>query len=106
MNNIEDAEDAMMDAMMDEMFGDGPRVPSIRIFRVRMEGYPETSQELFVYAHSVTCDGDAAKFFVYRQQMHQGEMALAAYSNRTLRPYIDIEDVTEHVAITSSTRLN
>jgi hypothetical protein len=101
MNNIEDAEDAMMD----EMFGDGPRVPPMRTFRITVliAGERET---VFIDAHSVTCDDDAAKFFVYRPQVVNGETVLAAYSNRTLRPYLDVEDVTPDVSVNTGTRLN
>jgi hypothetical protein len=95
-----------IERMMADAFGDDIQVPPMRTFRVLLEGYPQERPAVFVEAHSVTCDGDAAKFFVYRQTTHQGEQVLAAYSNRTLRPYLDVQDVTVDVPVVTNGFLN
>lgn len=88
---------------------DGPSVwgdevelapPAMRTFKVILD--PNTALcAMYIEAHSVTCIGDAAHFYVYRpSQLPEGKV-LAAFMVRTLRPYLDIEDITAVLATTS-----
>jgi hypothetical protein len=78
------------------------KLPPMRTFRVIISTPSPYGDRytLYVDAHSVTCEGDAAKFYVYRVDSVSGTPVLAAYSTRTLRPYLDVEDVTAEVAAT------
>lgn len=81
-----------------------PIPPPMRTFKVVAERWVEPTMTIpdaaiYVDAHSVTCEGDTATFYVYRPE---GVM-LVAYAIRVLRPYLDIEDVSAQMATTSKT---
>ena len=89
------------------VWADAPEVvaPPMRTFRVVMDACIYGSHDVYVDAHSVTCEGDAAKFYTYKGDRVEGTLVLVAYCTRVLRPYLDIEDITGVMAATS-TKLN
>jgi hypothetical protein len=84
------------DALLDDMFGDGPRVPAMRTFMVTVvtDAACNINETLYVDAHSVSCEGDSVQFHVIRVEWVGEVQKLVAYTNRILRPYLDIEDIT------------
>lgn len=77
-------------------------LPALRTFRVRMED--DYTEDVYVDAHSVSCEGDAAHFYVYKiTQLPEGP-AVAATAVRLLRPYRDVEDVTGQLTTMSLTK--
>lgn len=87
----------------------GPVVPAMRTFRVIVEyhtpDYRANKENRVVYidAHSVSCEGESAHFYVYRITQTAEGPALAAYALRMLRPYLDVEDITQQIATGSKT---
>lgn len=80
-----------------------PVPPPMRMFRVAMDSWDNDVQRVFyIDAHSVTCEGDAAKFYTYRADWVEGQSVLVAYCTRMLRPYLDVDEVTATMAATSS----
>lgn len=81
-----------------------PVPPAMRTFKVVVERiYLEDKETYYVDAHSVTCDGDAAHFYVYRTTQTAQGPGLVAYASRVVRPYLDVEDVSAVMATTSKT---
>ena len=87
------------------VWADAPEVvaPPMRTFRVVMDACIYGSHDLYVDAHSVTCEGDAAKFYAYKADRVENVPVLVAYCTRVLRPYLDIEDISSQLAATSTT---
>lgn len=80
-----------------------PVAPPLRTFRVVVEdSYGGVSDDIYIHAHSVTCLDDAAHFYVYRPTQTAEGVMLAAYAVRTLRPYLDVEDISDVLATTSN----
>jgi hypothetical protein len=75
-----------------------PTPPAMRTFKVVLD---PMIPDQYVDAHSITCEGDAVKFYTYRVDWVEGVPMLVAFCTRVLRPYLDVEDVTVLMATTS-----
>jgi hypothetical protein len=75
-----------------------PTPPAMRTFKVVLD---PMIPDQYVDAHSITCDGDAVKFYTYRVDRVEGVPMLLAFCTRVLRPYLDIEDISQQLAATS-----
>lgn len=93
------------------VWGDAPQpiAPPLRTFKVILDMLGRADDEVgwadapaYIDAHSVTCEGDVAKFYTYRPQVIENVPVLVAFCLRVLRPYLDIEDVSEQLAQTST----
>lgn len=72
-----------------------PSVP-LRTFRIALAW----DQDVYVTAHSFTCDGDVVKFYTYKSEVvDAGAPVLVAYNTRSLRDWLDVQDVTAEMLI-------
>jgi hypothetical protein len=86
-----------MEEQPDSIYDNLNYLPALRTFRVWIQSGNSEPWNILVTAHSYTCDADVAAFYTYSTVDVDGVRHRVLFSNRTLKNWADVEDITDVV---------